>query len=96
MSIFLCQEIVRSQVSSISGNLIDSNKAPLAFINALLYDLNGNYTGAGALSEIDGYFTIKDIPNGNYTIKFSALGFKEKTMENSSQMDGIIELFMKF
>ena len=82
LSIFLCQDIVRSQVSSISGNLIDSNKTPLAFINALLYDLNGNYTGAGALSEIDGYFTIKDIPNGNYTIKFSALGFKEKTMEN--------------
>ena len=80
--IFLCQEIVRSQVNSISGNLIDSSGIPLAFINALLYDSTGNYTGAGALSETNGYFTIKNILDGSYTIKLSALGFKEKTIEN--------------
>ena len=80
--ILFCQEIVRSQDSFISGNLIDSSRTPLAFINALLYDSDGNYTGAGALSETNGYFTIKNILDGSYTIKLSALGFKEKTIEN--------------
>ena len=73
---------VQAQITSISGNLIDSNKEPLAFINALVYHSNGNYIGVGALSDQNGFFLIKDIPNGTYTIKFSALGFEEKTVEN--------------
>ena len=53
---------VQAQITSISGNLIDSNKEPLAFINALVYHSNGNYIGVGALSDQNGFFLIKDIP----------------------------------
>ena len=74
--------LVKAQINSISGNLIDNNKEPLAYINALVYNSNADYIGLGALSDDSGFFLIKDIPNGTYTIKFSALGFEEKTIEN--------------
>ena len=71
---------LQAQIKSISGTLVNQNDGPLSFINVLVYDVNNNYSGIGVISDENGVFIIKNIADGIYNIKFSALGFEEKTI----------------
>ena len=66
----------------VSGTLIDSlAKTPVEFATLSLYkakDLTKPIDGT--LTDEKGKFTIKSLANGKYAIKFSSIGFKDKTI----------------
>ncbi|MFZ1291890.1 MAG: TonB-dependent receptor [Melioribacteraceae bacterium] len=62
----------------IVGRITDSKTGePLPFVNIILIGTN-----LGAASDIDGYFSILNIPPGTYVVKVSAIGFNSVTMQN--------------
>jgi len=58
----------------LKGQVLDSeNKLPLSGANILI-----NGTVFGAVADMDGYFTINNIPQNYYTISTSYMGYKTK------------------
>ena len=67
------------QSGSITGKIMDSQtEKPLPYCNVFLIS-----TGFGASAAEDGTYTIRDIPEGKYTIRVSYIGYKkiEKTIQ---------------
>lgn len=62
---------IQAQTGSISGKLTNENKTPLMGVNLLLSN-----TTYGTVSEKDGSFLLDDIPEGNYTLHISYVGFE--------------------
>ena len=61
-----------AQIGNVSGSVIDeTTQQPLPGVNVIIEG-----TSLGAASEIDGYFTVADIPAGIYNVRFSAIGYK--------------------
>ncbi len=62
----------------ISGLVKDkSNGEPLVGVNVIV---DGTFLGAS--SDIDGYFTILNVPAGNYTININYVGYQTVTYQN--------------
>jgi iron complex outermembrane recepter protein len=57
----------------ITGKVNDSQGKPIIGVNVILIN-----TTIGAATDNDGNFMISDVPAGNYTIKFSAVGYKSQ------------------
>lgn len=69
--------LVLAQDFLVKGNVIDkSNNSPLSY--ATVQITNENYN-TGAITNIDGQFTITVNKNGTYTISVSCIGYKEYT-----------------
>lgn len=83
--LILIPAIIKGQ-GSIKGIVTDGFD-PLPFVNIIL--LNTNY---GASTEEDGTFLIKNIPQGNYEIRFSAVGYESKTFDVSVDDNKTLEL----
>ncbi len=62
-----------SQTGSINGRVKDNENKPLTGANIILKG-----TTTGTASDIDGYFTINNVPFGSYTIEISMIGFQKK------------------
>ena len=73
--LFMGLSSVLGQTNSISGK-ITSNGEVLPFAN--LYLAN---TTLGTASNEEGIFKLKNIPNGNFTLVSSAIGFKSKSIK---------------
>ena len=64
---------------TISGFIKDgSNGEPLSYTNIILLNQN-----KGAASDINGYFIIPDVDEGNYIIKAMMIGYKSSSQEIS-------------
>jgi len=61
----------------IAGRVIDAKSEGLPFVNLII--MGTNY---GAASDIDGYFSIINVPPGTYTIKASAIGYNSTIIKN--------------
>ncbi|MBI9071752.1 MAG: TonB-dependent receptor [Melioribacteraceae bacterium] len=62
----------------ISGKITDGATGdPLPFVNIIIMG-----TSLGAASDIDGHYSIINIPPGTYEVKASAIGYQAKTMQN--------------
>jgi iron complex outermembrane receptor protein len=61
---------------TISGLVTDSDKNGIPDVNIVVSE-----TGEGTITDKDGYFTIKNISQGKYTLKFLCLGYKTETKE---------------
>ncbi|GAA0871769.1 outer membrane beta-barrel family protein [Gangjinia marincola] len=59
---------------SLSGRVVDQKDQPIAFANILLNDAYGNLIKAGVTQE-DGQFILKDIPEDYYKINVSFVGY---------------------
>ncbi|HSW53606.1 MAG TPA: TonB-dependent receptor [Ignavibacteriaceae bacterium] len=70
-------QILYAQVFTISGKVLDSKSNPIPGVNVIL--LNTNY---GAATNDEGAYEILNLPSGNYTIEFSAIGFEKIRKEN--------------
>tara|TARA_A100001037_G_scaffold301501_1_gene331127 strand:+ start:2852 stop:5014 length:2163 start_codon:yes stop_codon:yes gene_type:complete len=58
---------------SISGSIYDSeSKNPLESVNIIIEELN-----TGTASDSNGYFQLENLPQGNYKILFSIIGYKQ-------------------
>ncbi len=74
ISIFLFSAInIYSQNLSISGTVEDSTSVPLPEVNVIILG-----TDLGAATDFNGRYAIKNLKHGNYTIQFSAIGYKTK------------------
>ncbi len=62
---------------TITGRIIDSEtEEPLVGVTAILEG-----TGQGDATDIDGYFTISNVPAGDYQLKISYVGYNTQTQE---------------
>ena len=73
ISLLLFLSVIKADpTGSVKGKIIDINsQLPLAGANIIIKS-----TSIGTISDDDGYFSIKDIPNGNYSISVSYIGYK--------------------
>lgn len=68
-----------AQTGEITGTLIDSEDSqPLPGANVFIGSLN-----KGTATNSEGNFTIEDVPYGTYTVRFSFIGYNQKTMQVS-------------
>lgn len=67
---------VLSQNVTISGRVLDSGRAPLSFVNVLLYSADSESAISGTTTSEDGSFILKGLEAGNYRINFSYIGFE--------------------
>ena len=77
----------------VTGQLMDKNNNSLQGASVLL--LRGDSLLAGGMSDTKGVFSIDDIPEGNYKLFFSMIGYKtvEKLLHlNASVKLGVIHL----
>ena len=83
---------------TITGKVTDSKGAPIPGVNVLLVS-----TTIGAASATDGMYEIEQVPAGNYTMRFSAVGYKSQefsitvtdgqtTTQNASLEEDILDL----
>ena len=61
---------------------ISTNSEPLAFASVFIPKLN-----MGINTDENGFYILKDIPKGNYTMSFSFIGFKTKKQNISIEND---------
>ncbi|MBN2355918.1 carboxypeptidase-like regulatory domain-containing protein, partial [candidate division KSB1 bacterium] len=92
LSLFLSSAFTFAQEpGSISGKVIDkSNNEPLIGTNVLLVG-----TRLGAVSDLDGHFSIKNVLPGTYQVKFSYISYQGVTVERvvvSSGMDSKLNI----
>jgi len=82
-SLFLCLSIVaQAQTGEIQGKVTDAKSGePLPFVNVSLI-VNGSM--AAAQTDFEGYYSIKPIPTGEYSVTASLVGY------NSQQMDKVL------
>jgi len=64
----------------IAGSVIDKNTgSPLAGVNIIV--TGGGYN-LGAATDLDGYYSILNVPVGTYTVRSSYIGYKEMVYNN--------------
>ena len=73
ISLLLFLSVIKADPTGfVKGKVIDINsQLPLAGANIIIKS-----TSIGTISDDDGYFSIKYIPNGNYSISVSYIGYK--------------------
>jgi hypothetical protein len=70
--LFLVSDFSLAQTGNIKGNVSDG-KSPIPFVNVIILD-----TRYGAATKTNGDYEIRDIPVGEYTIRFTAVGWETK------------------
>lgn len=77
----------------ISGRVLDKNKEPLVSVNVLL-----SGTKLGAATDLDGYYSIINVPPGSYEVQFRLAGFRNLsvkdvlvTTDNTTKIDQTLE-----
>lgn len=68
--IFLSVKVAFPQVGNLQGKVVDNN-APIPLVNIFIIG-----AGIGTASDKNGFYQIKNIPIGNYQVRFSAVGFE--------------------
>ena len=78
-----------AQNNIINGKVVDNNNEPIIGVNLFIKN-----SKIGTQTDMDGNFTIKDVPSGDQTIVASFIGFKTKTLTVSVPSNSInITLF---
>lgn len=72
----------------IKGVVTDSLKEPLPGVIIFLE----NNSSFNTLTDLNGSFSLFNIPGGNYTLVISALGFKRKSIDVTVEADQILDL----
>jgi hypothetical protein len=70
VSLFICFVGYSQSLVTIQGNIKDERSSPVSY--ASVYLLNSHFF---AVSDTSGNFMIKNIPEGNYTLVVSAVGY---------------------
>lgn len=83
--LLLC-EIIFSQVGNLQGKVTDGTN-PIPSVNIFIIG-----TGIGTASDKNGNYLIKNIPVGEYQVRFSAIGFENLTKRVSIRADKTTEI----
>ncbi len=65
--------------ATVVGRIVDTNKAPLGYVNVILKGKTSSSKPLGTVSNDKGVFRIADVPAGNYTVEISFVGYKTAT-----------------
>ncbi|MBU2506580.1 MAG: TonB-dependent receptor [Bacteroidetes bacterium] len=68
--------LVAQNTGSITGKVTDAKGAPLPYANVILAG-----TTMGAAADISGNYTVEKIPEGNYTLRVTVIGYRESKAE---------------
>lgn len=74
LSLLLVSFVTASQNATLSGKVVDTRNQGIPYIN-----INLENTSLHAYSDQEGNFSISDIPPGNYSVRFTAMGFETQT-----------------
>lgn len=70
--------IIYAQYGSISGHVVDEKTGePLMGANVILME-----NSQGSATDLDGYFTIRNIPEGNYTLMVTYIGYQQQRIND--------------
>ena len=76
--IIVCFGSLSASTGKISGKITDSETSkPMIGVNILVKDI-----GTGSVSDIDGEYTISNIPPGTYTIEATYIGYSKIVLQN--------------
>ncbi len=81
--------IAFSQESSITGIIFDKfQKQPIEYANVIVKSQNDSLVISGCITNEKGFFKIEGLPNGNYNLEISFIGYQTKRFENVSLKGG--------
>lgn len=88
---------VYSQSYQLSGRLVDaSDKAPLAGVSVYIVSLRDTTIKDGVMTDEDGYFTVRNLYAGRYSVRAHYLGYrvleKSITVDAAHQSAGVMEV----
>ncbi|MBW1297427.1 TonB-dependent receptor, partial [Aquimarina litoralis] len=90
---FLCISFLSAQTGTIKGLVVDKqSETPL--IGATVELLNTSET-KGVITDLDGYFTLENVPLGRQIIRVSYIGFESITLPNivvTSGKDAVVNV----
>ena len=79
--ILISSQTIHSQTSEITGRVIDkSNQLPLGSVSVAVIKNNEILTGTETLE--NGFFSIKDVEVGLYSLRINQIGFKTVIYDN--------------
>ena len=79
------QAVAMAAGGSISGTVTDAQSGdPLIGANVIVAT-----TSLGAATDVDGHFTIKNVPAGTYTLNVTFIGYQAKQVEGVQVQDGL-------
>ncbi len=84
--IFIFTGLIYAQTYSIKGVVTDSSGNPLTGVNVLLVG-----TKFGTATNTAGYFELKNLAPGNYSIRFSMIGYERLILRNVTISNQSIE-----
>ena len=71
--------VLLSQNNTIEGQVVDSENNPLSFVNILVYKNQDSEPLNGAVTDVNGKFSIDNLKSHNYYMKFSMVGFTSES-----------------
>jgi len=83
---FLISGISFAQTGSLKGRITDG-ESPIQYVNVIILD-----TGFGVGSDINGDYVIREIPVGEYKVRFSAVGWESQTFDIKIETGRTLEL----
>lgn len=95
MNFFTCyaSEVVSG---TIEGKVIDGDtKKPIEFVSVAVYKSSDESLVTGAMSGEDGEFTIKGVPEGQYYLELTFVGYEKKTVKDVEINDNQTEVKLK-
>lgn len=67
----------------VTGKVVESNlKVPMEYVNVVLLKEKGGEMINGTITNKEGVFEIKSVPEGNYELKISFMGYKKKLIND--------------
>jgi outer membrane receptor protein involved in Fe transport len=94
--VFLCLQagsLFAGTTGKLAGRVLDVKKEPLPSANVVI-----SGTTLGAVTDLDGYYTVINVPPGTYTVQVRLVGFRsfiaknvEITVNNTTKLDLALE-----
>lgn len=83
LQIILCALMLHGAVSAqtISGQLKDENNQPMPFATIGVFKISDNTAITGAISDIEGMFTIDISTKGEYRLEISSIGYETQEVK---------------
>lgn len=86
-------QVFAGTTGKLSGRVLDKGKQPLTGANVILLG-----TTMGGAADLDGYFSVLNIPPGSYDIQFRSIGYRLYTVkqaqvsaDNTTKLDATLE-----
>ena len=72
--------VLSLEAVTVKGRVIDENKMPFGFVNVILRGTEADNSGPyGSATDDNGYFSVSDVPAGEYTLEISFIGYQTIT-----------------